>query len=59
MAQPDIVIVGAARTAVGSFSGSFANEAAHKLGAAAILQKPFENIELVQLVRKTLDAAKG
>jgi two-component system cell cycle sensor histidine kinase/response regulator CckA len=30
-----------------------------KLGAAAILQKPFENIELVQLVRKTLDAAKG
>jgi signal transduction histidine kinase/ActR/RegA family two-component response regulator len=30
-----------------------------QLGAAAILQKPFENIELVQLVRKTLDAAKG
>jgi acetyl-CoA C-acetyltransferase len=36
MASQDVVIVGAARTAVGSFSGAFANEAAHKLGAAAI-----------------------
>jgi acetyl-CoA C-acetyltransferase len=36
MAGQDIVIVGAARTAVGSFSGSLAGEAAHKLGAAAI-----------------------
>jgi len=36
MAGKDIVIVGAARTAVGSFNGSFANEPAHKLGAAAI-----------------------
>jgi signal transduction histidine kinase/ActR/RegA family two-component response regulator len=30
-----------------------------QLGAAAILQKPFENIELVELVRRTLDSAKG
>jgi acetyl-CoA C-acetyltransferase len=36
MAGQDVVIVGAARTAVGSFNGAFANEAAHKLGAAAI-----------------------
>ncbi len=36
MAGIDVVIVGAARTAVGSFNGSFANEPAHKLGAAAI-----------------------
>ncbi len=36
MAGRDVVIVGAARTAVGSFNGSFANEPAHKLGAAAI-----------------------
>ncbi len=32
----DIVIVSAARTAVGSFSGAFATVAAHDLGAAAI-----------------------
>ena len=32
----DIVIVGAARTAVGSFNGAFATIAAHDLGAAAI-----------------------
>jgi acetyl-CoA C-acetyltransferase len=32
----DIVIVGAARTAVGSFNGAFAAVAAHDLGAAAI-----------------------
>src|SRR5215510_2719849 len=32
----DIVIVGAARTAVGSFNGSFANTPAHELGAIAI-----------------------
>ncbi|HEV2557773.1 MAG TPA: acetyl-CoA C-acetyltransferase [Microvirga sp.] len=36
MAQEDIVIVGAARTAVGSFNGAFANTPAHELGAAAI-----------------------
>ncbi|MGO9005152.1 MAG: acetyl-CoA C-acetyltransferase [Beijerinckiaceae bacterium] len=32
----NIVIVGAARTAVGSFNGAFADVAAHELGAAAI-----------------------
>ena len=32
----DVVIVGAARTAVGAFNGAFANTAAHDLGAAAI-----------------------
>jgi acetyl-CoA C-acetyltransferase len=36
MARGDIVIVGAARTAVGSFNGAFANTPAHELGAAAI-----------------------
>ena len=32
----DIVVVSAARTAVGSFNGAFANTPAHELGAAAI-----------------------
>ena len=36
MARGEIVIVGAARTAVGSFNGAFANTPAHALGAAAI-----------------------
>jgi acetyl-CoA C-acetyltransferase len=36
MAGQDIVIVGAARTAVGSFNGAFANTPAHELGAVAI-----------------------
>jgi acetyl-CoA C-acetyltransferase len=36
MASQDIVIVGAARTAVGAFNGAFAATAAHELGAAAI-----------------------
>jgi acetyl-CoA C-acetyltransferase len=36
MARGDIVIVGAARTAVGSFNGAFANTPAHELGAIAI-----------------------
>ena len=36
MPDTDIVIVGAARTAVGSFNGAFANTAAHELGAIAI-----------------------
>src|SRR5687768_16072235 len=36
MARDSIVIVGAARTAVGSFNGAFANTPAHELGAAAI-----------------------
>ena len=33
----DIVVVSAARTAVGSFNGAFANTPAHDLGAAAIV----------------------
>ncbi len=36
MSSSHIVIVGAARTAVGSFNGVFANTPAHELGAAAI-----------------------
>lgn len=36
MASHDIVIVGAARTAVGAFNGAFAATTAHDLGAAAI-----------------------
>jgi len=32
----DIVVVSAARTAVGSFNGAFANTPAHELGAVAI-----------------------
>src|SRR3712207_3462581 len=36
MAQDSIVIVGAARTPVGSFNGAFANTPAHELGAIAI-----------------------
>jgi hypothetical protein len=36
MAENDIVIVGAARTAVGAFNGAFANTPAHDLGSAAI-----------------------
>ncbi|UZF90328.1 acetyl-CoA C-acetyltransferase [Bosea sp. NBC_00550] len=36
MADSDIVIVSAARTAVGAFNGGFANTPAHELGAIAI-----------------------
>ena len=36
MADTDIVIVSAARTAVGAFNGAFANTPAHELGAAVI-----------------------
>jgi acetyl-CoA C-acetyltransferase len=36
MSREDIVIVGAVRTAVGSFNGAFANTPAHDLGATAI-----------------------
>ena len=34
--KDDVVIVGAARTAVGSFNGAFGSTPAHELGAAAI-----------------------
>ena len=36
MSTPSVVIASAARTAVGSFNGAFANVPAHELGAAAI-----------------------
>ncbi len=36
--SPSIVIASAARTAVGSFNGAFANTPAHELGAAAIAE---------------------
>src|SRR6478736_4878565 len=36
MSEDNIVIVGAARTAVGSFNGAFGNTPAHELGAVAI-----------------------
>ena len=36
MSIPSIVVAGAARTAVGSFNGAFANIPAHELGATAI-----------------------
>ena len=36
MSTPSIVIASAARTAVGSFNGAFANTPAHELGAAVI-----------------------
>ncbi|KJF71673.1 MULTISPECIES: acetyl-CoA C-acetyltransferase [Agrobacterium] len=36
MAQPSIVIASAARTAVGSFNGAFANVPAHELGGAVV-----------------------
>ena len=36
MSTPSIVIASAARTAVGSVNGAFANTSAHELGAAAI-----------------------
>jgi acetyl-CoA C-acetyltransferase len=38
MSTPSIVIASAARTAVGSFNGSFANTPAHELGAAVITE---------------------
>ncbi len=36
MASPSVVIVAAARTAVGTFNGQFATTSAHALGAAAV-----------------------
>jgi two-component system cell cycle sensor histidine kinase/response regulator CckA len=35
------------------------NEKAVKLGAASLLPKPFDNLNLLRLVRKTLDAAQS
>ena len=36
--KDDIVIVGAARTAVGAFNGAFGNLPAHELGKTAIME---------------------
>ncbi|MDY6961007.1 MAG: acetyl-CoA C-acetyltransferase [Pseudomonadota bacterium] len=49
MTQSSIVIASAARTAVGSFNGAFANIPAHELGAAAVK---------AALVRAGVDAAE-
>ena len=49
MTQTSIVIASAARTAVGSFNGAFANIPAHELGAAAVK---------AALVRAGVDAAE-
>ena len=49
MTQTSIVIASAARTAVGSFNGAFANIPAHELGAAAVK---------ATLVRAGVDAAE-
>nr|WP_259668066.1 hypothetical protein [Rhizobium lentis] len=42
MCTRSIVIASAARTAVGSFNGSFANTPAHELGAAVIDLAPLK-----------------
>lgn len=60
----DVVIVAAARTAVGSFMGSFANTPAHQLGAAvikALLERtnvPAENVDEV-ILGQVLTAGQG
>lgn len=64
MSQTDIVIVSAARTAVGSFSGAFATLPAHELGAVAIraaLERagvPAEDVDEV-ILGQVLTAAQG
>lgn len=64
MADSDIVIVGAARTAVGAFNGAFANTPAHELGAVAIKEAlrraKVEAAEVDELVMgQVLAAAQG
>ncbi len=64
MADTDIVIVGAARTAVGAFNGAFANTPAHELGAAAVKEAlkraKVEAAEVDELVMgQVLAAAQG
>ncbi|MCX2698277.1 acetyl-CoA C-acetyltransferase [Ochrobactrum chromiisoli] len=60
----DVVIVAAARTAVGRFMGSFANTPAHQLGAAvikALLERtnvPAENVDEV-ILGQVLTAGQG
>ena len=60
----DVVIVSAARTAVGSFNGSFANTPAHVLGAAAVKEvlarAKVEGAEVSEVILgQILTAAQG
>jgi acetyl-CoA C-acetyltransferase len=62
--KDDVVIVGAARTAVGSFNGSFGSTPAHELGAAAIkaaLERSGVEAERVSevIMGQILTAAQG
>ncbi|KPF67337.1 acetyl-CoA acetyltransferase [Bosea sp. AAP35] len=64
MADTDIVIVSAARTAVGAFNGAFANTPAHDLGAAAIkealLRARLEGAEVDEVIfGQILTAGQG
>ena len=64
MADSDIVIVGAARTAVGAFNGAFANTPAHDLAAVAIKEAlrraKVEAVEVDELVMgQVLAAGQG
>jgi acetyl-CoA C-acetyltransferase len=64
MSESDIVIVSAARTAVGSFNGAFANTSAHELGAvavkAAIERAKIEPVEVDEVILgQILQAAQG
>ena len=55
----NVVIVSAARTAVGSFNGSFANTPAHELGAAVIEAVDPPQVAHVGGARVTLTHAVG
>ena len=64
MSEHDIVIVSAARTAVGSFNGAFADVPAHKLGTeaikAAIARAGIEAEEVDEVILgQVLQAAQG
>lgn len=64
MSTPSIVIVSAARTAVGAFNGAFANTPAHELGAAVIkgvLERPCVEAAVVNevILGPVLPAGEG
>ncbi len=64
MSRHDIVITGAARTAVGSFSGAFGDLPAHRLGAeaikAAMLRSKIEGGEVSEVIMgQILTAGQG
>lgn len=63
MSTPSIVIASAARTAVGSFNGAFANTPAHGLGAAVIkgvLERAgVEAQEVDEVIGQVLPAGEG